>query len=270
MESILVVEDDSHIKLGLEMNLRREGFNVISTGDGEKGYQLAIDEKPDLIILDVMLPHLSGYEICKALRKNDVMTPIIMLTAKNQEIDKIMGFELGADDYLTKPFSLRELIARVNANLRRKRAWETQIEVHEFDGFSLDLQGQTLVKNGADGGVEAIELSQKEFQLLRYFLQNQGVVLSRKQILNQVWGYDYTGIDRTVDNFINRLRTKLEEDPGKPRLIQTVRGAGYKFLIPGRPGSGVRRKGEATESGRLLAGDEDDDGDSDDGDRDDG
>ena len=254
MESILVVEDDSHIKLGREMNLRREGFSVISTGDGEQGYQLAIDEKPDLIILDVMLPHLSGYEICKALRKNDVMTPIIMLTAKNQEIDKIMGFELGADDYLTKPFSLRELIARVNANLRRKRAWETQIEVHEFDGFSLDLQGQTLVKNGADGSglVEEIELSQKEFQLLRYFLLNQGVVLSRKQILNQVWGYDYTGIDRTVDNFINRLRTKLEEDPGKPRLIQTIRGAGYKFVIPGRPGSGMRRR---TESGRMVSND---------------
>lgn len=230
MESILIVEDDPSIKLGLEMNLKREGFSVISTADGEEAYQLALDRKPDLIILDVMLPGMSGFEVCKALRKQEILTPIIMLTAKTQEIDKIMGLDLGADDYIAKPFSVRELVARVNAQIRRRRAYETQYELYDFGDYTLDVDGQALYRVGED---EPIELSQKEFHLLRFFLVNTGRVLSRDHILKKVWGYDYFGTDRTVDNFVNKLRNKLDDNDAK--LIQTVRGAGYKFVNPNAP-----------------------------------
>lgn len=229
MESILIVEDDASIRLGLEMNLKQEGYSVHSAGDGETGYHLALDKRPDLIILDVMLPKMSGFEICKALRKQEIMTPVIMVTCRTDEVDKIMGLDLGADDYISKPFSLRELLARVNAALRRQRAYESASEVFSFGPFHLDIEGQVLYRNGT----EPMDLSQKEFHLLRYLLQNAGRVLSRDQILKKVWGYDYFGTDRTVDNFVNKLRQKIEDDQAKPRFIQTVRGAGYKFTPEG-------------------------------------
>ncbi len=229
MEKVLIVEDDESIRLGLEMNLRNLGYNVISAADGEKGLSLALSKNVDLIILDVMLPKISGFEICVELRNREIVIPILMLTAKDQEIDKITGLELGADDYITKPFSVRELLARVKAMLRRKRAYEAKTETFIFGEFQLDLSGQVLNREGE----KEIELSQKEFLLLKYFLQNAGKVLSREKILRDVWGYDYYGTDRTVDNFVNKLRQKIEKDPTSPLYLLTQRGAGYKFMISG-------------------------------------
>ncbi|MCD4656820.1 MAG: response regulator transcription factor [Planctomycetes bacterium] len=229
METVLIVEDDESIRLGLEMNLRNLGYNVISASEGDKGLSLALSKNIDLIILDVMLPKISGFEICVELRNREILIPILMLTAKDQEIDKITGLELGADDYITKPFSIRELLARAKAMLRRKRAYEAKTETFIFGEFQLNLSGQVLIREGEN----EIELSQKEFLLLKYFLQNAGKVLSREKILRDVWGYDYYGTDRTVDNFVNKLRQKIEKDPTSPMYLLTQRGAGYKFMISG-------------------------------------
>ena len=225
MDTILVVEDDPSIQLGIERNLQIEGFQVITAKDGERGYQLALEKRPDCVILDVMLPKLSGFEICRQLRKQGMTMPIIMLTAKTQEIDKIMGLELGADDYVTKPFSLPELIARVNAMVRRHKKFDSTGKDYRFGEFSLDIDGHVL----RDGKKNEVELSQKEYQILRLFLENEGKVLSRQDILTKVWGFDYFGTDRTVDNFINKLRQKIEPDISDPAYIATVRGSGYKF-----------------------------------------
>ncbi|MCR4317720.1 MAG: response regulator transcription factor [Planctomycetes bacterium] len=223
--TILVVEDDPKIQQGLEMNLRLEGYSVLTADDGERGLQLAVDKQPDLILLDIMLPNVNGYEICKTIRKNGISCPIIMITAKSEEMDKLIGFDLGADDYITKPFSLREVLARVNAQLRRKREYESAFDGAKFGPFVIDLRGRSLRRGKND-----IELSSKEFDLLIFFLQNEGTALSRSEILNRVWGYDYYGTDRTVDNFINKLRTKIEDKPEKPTYITTVRNIGYKFI----------------------------------------
>lgn len=221
-----MIEDDPSIQLGLERNLQFEGFQVITAPDGEMGYKLAIEKRPDCIILDVMLPKISGFDVCRQLRKHGLMMPIIMLTAKAQEIDKIMGLELGADDYVTKPFSIPELMARVNATVRRHKKFDHSAIDYRFGGFILDTDGQVLrdQKTGED-----MELSQKEYQILKLFLENEGKVLSRQDILTKVWGYDYFGTDRTVDNFINKLRQKVEPDISRPSYILTMRGAGYKF-----------------------------------------
>ena len=227
VETVLIIEDDESIRLGLEMNLRNLGYNVLSAADGDRGLSLAISKNIDLIILDVMLPKISGFEVCVELRNREILVPILMLTAKDQEIDKITGLELGADDYMTKPFSVRELLARTKAMLRRKRAYETKAETFIFGEFQLDLSGQVLLSDGKD----EIELSQKEFLLLKYFLKNAGKVLTREKILRDVWGYDYYGTDRTVDNFVNKLRQKIEIDPTSPRYLLTQRGAGYKFVL---------------------------------------
>jgi DNA-binding response OmpR family regulator len=225
METILVVEDDPAIALGLEKNLRFEGFTVLVARDGAKGLDMAINKSPDALILDVMLPKMSGFEICKALRKHDVKVPIIMLTARDQEIDKIMGLDIGADDYITKPFSVAEVMARLRACLRRRKMADGDSEgTFEFDDVVLDFSGQTVSRKGKD-----IEISLKEFELLKYLVQNRGKALSRDQILNKVWGYDYYGTARTIDNFITRLRQKLEKNPDSPRHFVTIRGLGYKF-----------------------------------------
>lgn len=227
METVLIVEDDPSIRLGLEKNLKFEGFDVLSAADGEHGLQLAIDRPPDLIILDVMLPKISGFEICKTLKKNNINVPVIFLTAKDQEIDKIMGLDLGADDYVTKPFSVRELLARINAVMRRKRRYdrESQIESFAFGPYTLDFRGQVLLRDGAE-----IDTSVREFKLLRFLVENRGKVLDRREILNKVWGYDYFGTARTIDNFITKLRQKIEDHPDEPNHIVTVRGVGYKFI----------------------------------------
>jgi len=226
METVLIIEDDPSILLGLQKNLKFEGYDVLTAADGERGLELAIDRPPDLIILDIMLPKISGFEICKTLKKNNIQVPIIILSAKDQEIDKIMGLDLGADDYVVKPFNIRELVARINAVMRRKRMYEQQgtPDSFRFGTLVLDLKGQTLEKDGAP-----LETSVREFKLLKFFVENRGKVLDRKEILNKVWGYDYFGTARTIDNFITKLRQKVEDDPDDPKHIVTVRGVGYKF-----------------------------------------
>jgi two-component system alkaline phosphatase synthesis response regulator PhoP len=221
---ILIVEDDPSIRLGLKRSLEFEGFTVELARDGEEAIQRAFDKKPDLIVLDIMLPRVNGFEVCRTVRKYDGTIPIVILSAKGDEGDKVLGLELGADDYVTKPFSVRELTARIKAALRRRKALDGEIESFQEGELSIDFGGQTLLVNG-----ERRELSSREFKLLRHLIQNRGRVLSRDQILNKVWGYDYDGTPRTIDNFINKLRQKLGDDPEDPRWIQTVRGSGYKF-----------------------------------------
>jgi two-component system alkaline phosphatase synthesis response regulator PhoP len=227
METVLIVEDDPSIRLGLQKNLKFEGYDVLTAADGERGLELAIDRPPDLIILDIMLPKISGFEICKTLKKNNINVPIIVLSAKDQDIDKIMGLDLGADDYVTKPFNVRELLARINSVLRRKRRYDRErtSESFAFGPFTLDFKGQVLLRDD-----DPIDTSVREFKLLRFLVENRGKVLDRREILNKVWGYDYFGTARTIDNFITKLRQKIEEAPDRPRHIVTVRGVGYKFL----------------------------------------
>lgn len=225
MALILIVEDDRAILRGLEQNFRFEGYEVITATDGDRGLELAWDKNPDLIILDIMLPKLNGYEICRILRRDGRDVPILMLTAKGQEMDKVMGLELGADDYVTKPFGIMELLARVKALLRRVQRAESHVAQLQLGDVELDFETFTATRAG-----EPIELSTREFDLLRHLVQNPDRVLSRQAILNAVWGADYYGTSRTVDNFITRLRQKIEPNPSQPRYIQTVRGIGYRFV----------------------------------------
>ena len=225
MELILIVEDDRAILRGLEQNFRFEGYEVITATDGQRGLELAWDKNPDLIILDIMLPKLNGYEICRILRRDGRDVPILMLTAKGQEMDKVMGLELGADDYVTKPFGVMELLARVKALLRRVQRTEGKATQLQLGDVEINFETLTATRAG-----EPIELSTREFDLLRYLVQNPDRVLSRQAILNAVWGGDYFGTSRTVDNFITRLRQKIESNPSQPRYIQTVRGIGYRFV----------------------------------------
>ena len=221
---ILIVEDDPSIRLGLQRSLGFEGFTVDLAADGEQAIQRAFDKKPDLILLDLMLPKVNGFEVCKTVRKYDATIPIVILSAKGDEGDKVLGLELGADDYVTKPFSLRELVARVKAALRRRRVQSGEVDVFSEGNLKIDFTAQSLMVDG-----EEQECTTREFNLLKYLIQNRGRVLSRDQILNQVWGFDYDGTPRTIDNFVNKLRQKLEKDVTNPSWIQTVRGTGYKF-----------------------------------------
>lgn len=230
METILLVEDEENILRGLERNLRYEGYQVITAADGEEGLELAVDKRPDLIVLDVMLPVVNGFDVCRTLRRSGLDVPIIMLTAKSQEMDKIIGFDMGADDYVTKPFSVRELVARINAMLRRRRVNDKTADTYRFGAFEVDVRGKALYEDG-----DEVPLSKTEFDLLLYFLKNEGAAATREEILNRVWGFDYAGTPRTVDNFINKLRMKIEEDPDAPRYVLTVRGVGYKFTDPDKP-----------------------------------
>jgi DNA-binding response OmpR family regulator len=229
VQTILIIEDDPAISLGLRKNLSFEGYRVLTATDGEKGLELAFDAKPDLILLDVMLPGVNGFEICRTIRRHDSTVPILIISAKDQEIDKIMGLELGADDYIAKPFSVREVVARVKAALRRATALEQEVEVLRFGENEIDFQGRSLKVDGKE-----IDVSPREFDLLDYMAKNPNRVLARDQILNRVWGYDYYGTARTIDNFIQKLRRKVEQDPENPRHIVTVRGVGYKFVPEGR------------------------------------
>ena len=222
METILIVEDDSTMLRGLKDNFEFAGYTVITADDGEKGLNAALDGKPDLIILDIMLPKINGYEICRLVRKEKLDMPIIMLTAKGEESDIVLGLNLGADDYVTKPFSIRELLARAAAFLRRRK--QEQTDTFEFGTFVLDIPARTLTRNGKE-----IKLSPKEFKLLEFFLKRQGRALTRDDILNAVWGYDTFVTDRSVDRFVTTLRNKIEKDPQNPDFIHTIREIGYKF-----------------------------------------
>jgi two-component system alkaline phosphatase synthesis response regulator PhoP len=221
---ILIVEDDPSIRLGLKRSLEFDGFTVDVAKDGEEAIQRAFDKKPDLIVLDLMLPKVNGFEVCRTVRKYDSTLPIVILSAKGDEGDKVLGLDLGADDYVTKPFAIRELTARIKAALRRRKVAEGEVETFEEANLKIDFGGQTLLVND-----QPRELSTREFNLLRHLIQNRGRVLSRDQILNKVWGYDYDGTPRTIDNFINKLRQKIEDDADNPHWILTVRGSGYKF-----------------------------------------
>jgi two-component system alkaline phosphatase synthesis response regulator PhoP len=241
VRKILVVDDEAVLVETIAYNLEQAGYAVVTAADGASALEAAQREKPDLIILDLMLPEMDGLEVCRQLRResNTSTTPIMMLTAKGEEIDKVVGLEVGADDYVTKPFGRRELLARVRALLRRtdyatpneERAMkDTSVEVPRPNRelaagpLRIDLAGRRVYCRG-----QVLELQPKQFELLTYLVRNRGTVLTRDQLLHNVWGYDYAGDTRTVDVHIRWLREKLEEDPPNPRLIQTVRGVGYCF-----------------------------------------
>ncbi len=225
MNKILIIEDDASITHGLKEVLQEEHFKILTESDGEEGFRRAKRETVDLIILDVMLPGKNGTEICSDLRKEGITTPILMLTSKGAEIDKVTGLELGADDYVTKPFSIRELIARVKALLRRQKELLKEITETSFGDVSVDFKKQEIVK-----GKKKLKMSAKEFQLLKYFIEREGDVISRDQLLDDVWGYDTMPTTRTVDNYILSLRKKIEANPSKPKHLLTVHTAGYKFV----------------------------------------
>lgn len=224
---ILLVEDDQNLLQVLNYNLTKEGYNVVTAIDGVEALEVARKCMPDLIILDIMLPKMDGFAVCRILRK-EMSMPILMLTAKDEEIDKVVGLEIGADDYMTKPFSMKELIARIRAMLRRAKMAEGKtfdkeraIRIQELE---VDLARHRVTVGGS-----VLALKPKEFDLLAFLAKNKGIVLSREQLLEKVWGYDYTGDTRTVDVHIRWLREKIEANPSKPKLITTVRGVGYKL-----------------------------------------
>jgi DNA-binding response OmpR family regulator len=225
MYKILIIEDDRSILKAVEANLVGEGYEVETAMDGLTGLERASDPSQDLILLDLMLPKLPGEEICRRLRQNGITTPILFLTAKNEEEHRIAGFELGADDYVAKPFSIRELLGRIQAILRRAAGQKHLLAHYHFADVALDF-----VKMEARKGDEPVVLTTREFAILRLMVSNKGVVISRDRLLNEVWGYDAYPSTRTVDNQIVKLRQKLEDDPENPRFILTVRGTGYKFV----------------------------------------
>jgi DNA-binding response OmpR family regulator len=220
LSRILVVEDEPALLRGLQDNLKAEAYEVITASDGETGLKLARETKPDLIVLDLMLPKVSGYEICQKLRSEGVTTPILILTARGEEADRVLGLDLGADDYVTKPFSVRELMARVRALLRRAQPSSGELR---FADVVIDFHSYTATKSG-----KTIEMTRKEFGILKYLSSRTGVVVSRDELLNEVWGYDAFPTTRTVDNHIAGIRAKLEQ--GEPRHLITVHGVGYKFV----------------------------------------
>ena len=226
MNRVLVVEDDEAMAVALSDGFAYEGYEVSVARDGEAGLRMAREETPDIMILDVMLPKVTGLEICKVLRGEGSSLPIIMLTARGQEIDKVLGLKLGADDYVTKPFSFMELMARVEAVLRRTQpGGGAQRPVHEFGNVTVDLE-----RHEATRGRESLELTPREFRLLGYFLEHRGEVVSREELLDAVWGYDTIPFTRTVDTHVAKLRKKIEADPSAPQHIITVHRLGYKFV----------------------------------------
>ncbi len=227
MSKILIVEDERAIVEILKFNLRKEGYEVLEAMDGEAGLTLARIEDPDLILLDLMLPKMDGFSVCKTLRSEGHLMPILMLTAREEEEDKVSGLEAGADDYITKPFSMRELLARVKANIRRRSLDQTPQSaqaVLQAGDLTVDTVKYQVLKNGV-----ALELTQKEFDLLQLLVSEPGRVFTREELMVQVWNYDYFGDMRTVDVTVRRLREKIEDEPGNPSHILTRRGAGYYF-----------------------------------------
>jgi DNA-binding response OmpR family regulator len=227
MSKILVVEDDPKMQVGLKDNLEFEGYDVKVAKNGKDGLQELLENSYDLVLLDVMLPQMSGFDVLKRAREKGIATPVIMLTAKGEEIDKVLGLELGADDYVTKPFSLRELIARVKAVLRRHEGPSQGAgSKMKLGDVEIDFASYNATKNG-----EAITMTPKEFEIIKFLWEHRNKVVSRDQLLTNVWGYDESISTRTVDNFILKLRQKIEDDPAHPRFIITIHGTGYKLLL---------------------------------------
>jgi two-component system alkaline phosphatase synthesis response regulator PhoP len=225
MKKVLIIEDDPATLSGLEDLLKAEHFQVVSILNGLSGFEQAKTKNFDLIILDLILPDKNGIEICKDLRNQGVNTPILMLTGKKEEVDKVLGLEIGADDYVTKPFSVRELLARVKAILRRKPDLKPDIDEYSFGKIYVDFKGREAIRNN-----KTIALSTMEFKVLKFFVQHEGEVIERDILLDEVWGYENYPSTRTVDNFILSLRKKIEDDPAHPKHILTIHGAGYKFV----------------------------------------
>jgi DNA-binding response OmpR family regulator len=227
MVKILIVEDEPQMRMGLKDNFEFEGYGVQFAEDGQQGLEAIHSNTYDLIILDVMLPKMSGFDLLKKIRSEGYDTPVIMLTAKGEEIDRVLGLELGADDYVTKPFSLRELLARVKAILRRHQ----KIDQNELQEFTIGNLKVNFASYEASAGGNAVPMTHKEFEILKYFLDHKEKTVSRDDLLRDVWGYDTEITSRTVDNFILKLRQKIELDPSKPKYILTVHGVGYKFIF---------------------------------------
>ena len=225
MQTVLVVEDEPDMILGLKDNLEYEGYRVDIASDGETGLEQASSGRPDLILLDVMLPKMSGLDVCRKLRTQGADMPIIMLTARSQEVDTVVGLEVGADDYVTKPFSIKELLARVRAHLRRASNQVIEVDHYSFGNVELSFKKHQALKGG-----EPIELSPREFLMLKYFIQRKGEAITRDVLLNDVWGYTSFPLTRTVDNHVAKLRQKVEDVPSEPRHIITVHRVGYKFV----------------------------------------
>jgi len=230
-ETVLIIEDDAAMLEGLQGNFEFEGYTVRTASDGEEGLTAALDARPDLIVLDIMLPKINGYEVCRLVRREGLEMPIVMLTAKGQESDIVLGLELGADDYVTKPFGLMELMARVKALLRRRRG--AAPAVYRFGEFELDVRARKLLKDGVEVG-----LTPKEFGLLELLVGREGQALTRNQILNAVWGHGVFVTPRSVDQCVNTLRAKIEPDPARPAYVKTVRGVGYRFDGPAQERKG--------------------------------
>ena len=228
MKNILIIEDDLAILRGLKDNLEYEKYEVLTATDGEKGYSLIKEKKPDLIILDLMLPRMSGYELCREVRNEGITTPILMLTARGEEIDRVLGLDLGADDYVTKPFSVPELLARIRAILRRTHRTKSGplLDALKFGEMMIDFKRFEATKAG-----KTLKMSRKEFGVLRLLAARVGEVVTRDELLDEVWGYDQFPTTRTVDNHIALLRNKLEDDPSKPRHLLTIHGVGYKLVL---------------------------------------
>jgi DNA-binding response OmpR family regulator len=229
MKKILIVEDEINMVNGLKDNLEYEGYEVDTATEGRTGQQKILNSKYDLILLDVMLPEISGFDICRTARKEGINTPIILLTAKGEEIDKVLGLELGADDYITKPFSLRELLARIRAILRRSQTRKEGISEPEFirvGNIKVNFQNYVALE-----GTNEIKMSYKEFEILHYLHMNAGKIIQRDDLMCDVWGIEYDISTRTVDNFILKLRQKIETDPNNPKIILTVHGVGYKMIL---------------------------------------
>lgn len=227
-KKVLIVDDEKNIVDIIAFNLKKEGFQIIKAADGEEGLRKTFEYQPDIILLDIMMPKMDGYETCKKIREK-LQTPIIMLTARAEEVDKVLGLELGADDYVTKPFGIRELVARVKANIRRLEALEKQSSAvvgnqQQYGRISINLDRYEVQKDG-----KVVDLTYREFELLKFLAQQKGQVFSREALLEKVWGYEYFGDVRTVDVTVRRLREKIEDDPGKPATVLTKRGVGYYF-----------------------------------------
>lgn len=223
---ILVVEDEPAMLLGIRDNLEFEGYQVSTARNGKDGLQMINSFHYDLIILDIMMPLMSGYEVCKSIRRNGIETPVIFLSAKGEEIDKVLGLEFGADDYITKPFGLRELLARIKAILRRSQTASTHNEIIQIGHLQVDFERYQATKNGTP-----VKMSIKEFDILHYMYQHKNEAVSRNDLLEKVWGVKGQPTTRTVDNFILKLRQKVETDPNQPSIILTLHGIGYKLIL---------------------------------------